>query len=150
MSITSMKYPPNTIFLGGGHRTQVNDLAASETITPGMLIERFNAAGVIRFKKHATAGQMCHTIATDQSMMNLGVDSAYAANDLVEASVLGPGATFWGLIASGANIAAGDMLASAGNGKLQAVGGGTPTFKAIENKNNSAGPGDARIRVEVQ
>lgn len=144
-----IKYPPNTIWLGGP-RTEIGDIAASEAITPGMLVERFNAAGVVRYRKHATADVDCvRAVATEQSMMNLGVDDAYAANDLMEVSEGAGGSYFWMLIASGANIAAGAKLGSAGNGKLKAVGAGIPLFAATENKDNSAGPGDARIRVEV-
>lgn len=147
MAIT--KYPPNTIYLGGP-RTEIGDLAASEAITPGMLVERFNAAGVIRYRKHATADVACvRAVATEQSMLNLGVDDPYAANDLMEVSEGGGGSYFWMLIGSGANIAAGAKLGSAGNGLLKAVGAGVPLFAATENVDNSAGPANARIRVEV-
>jgi len=146
MSIT--RFPPNSVWLGGD-RTVVNDIAASEAITPGMLVERFNAAGVIRFRKSTETDKAGFQIATEQSMLNLGVDDDYAANDLVESSLGHNGSTWWCLIGSGANLAAGDKLGNAGNGKLKAVGGGIAIATAIENKDNSAGPGDARIRVEV-
>lgn len=146
------KYPPNTIYLGGaaaGERVQVGDLAASEVITPGMLIERFNNAGAVKFRKHSGAGLAGAIYATEQSMLNKTVDDNYAAGDLVEATVCSAGTTIWAFIASGANIAAGDKLGSAGNGKLQPVGAGVAIAVAMENKNNAAGPGDARIRIEV-
>ena len=50
MSIT--RNDPGTVYLGGP-RMVVNDLAASEAITPGMLVEKFNNAGVWRVKKHS-------------------------------------------------------------------------------------------------
>jgi hypothetical protein len=147
--MTISKYPPRTIWLGGP-RTEIGDIAASEAITPGHLVERFNASGVIRYRKHATAGgDTVRAVATEQSMLNLGVDNAYAAGDLMEVSELGPGGYVWMIIASGQNIAAGQKLESAGNGTLRALASGTPLFAATENKDNSAGPGDARIRVEV-
>lgn len=147
MSIT--RSAPNTVFLGG-ERVQINDLAASAAITPGHLVERFNNAGVIRFRKHASAGgDTARLVATEQLLFNKGVDDAYAANDLVEVSAGQGGSTFWMLIASGQNIAAGDALESAGNGTLRVFGSGVKLFSAIENKDNSAGPSDARIRVEV-
>jgi hypothetical protein len=147
MSIT--RFPPNTIYLGGGQRVQIGDLAASEAITPGMLVERFNNAGVIRWRKSTRTDKRNTLVATDHPMANKGVDDAYAAGDLVEVSEGNTGDTFWMLIASGANIAAGAQLTDAGNGKIKAVGSGIPCFEALENVNNSAGPGDARIRVEV-
>jgi hypothetical protein len=146
MSIT--KNPPNTIVLSGPV-VEVGDLAASEAITPGMLIAQFNNGGIVRFHKHATAGGAGNTVAMEQSMLNKTIDDAYAANDLVQAAIGAPGAAFYMIIASGANIAAGDLLESAGNGKLRALSSGVAIYKALENKDNSAGPGDARIRAEV-
>ena len=131
MSIT--RYNPNTIFLGGD-RTQIGDVAVSETVTPGHLVERFNSAGVTRWRKHATAGgNTAAAVATDQSMLNKGVDDVYAAGDLAEVSVGHAGSKFWMLIASGQNVAAGDLLGSAGGGTLK-TGATVARFVADENK----------------
>lgn len=138
---------PNTIFLGG-ERTQIGDRAASEAITPGHLVELFNNAGVIRFRKHATAAVATERlVATEQLMLNKGVDDAYAANDLMEVSAGRGGSTFWMFIASGQNIAAGDKLESAGNGTLRILAAGVALFSALENKPNVTV--QTRIRVEV-
>lgn len=139
--------PPNTVYLGGP-RTEVNDLVASEAITPGMLVERVSSSG-LKWQKHATAAGVCHAFATEASMQNADIDTNYAAADLVEVSIGVPGSTFYALIASGANIAVADKLESAGTGKLRAYTSGVAPFVALEAVNNSAGPGDARIRVEV-
>lgn len=147
MAIT--RYSPNTIWLGG-ERVDVNDVVASEAITPGHLIERFNSSGTPKFRKHATAGgKTAPIIALDQSMMNKGVDDAYAADDLVDAAVGMNGSTFWALIASGQNIAAGEQLESAGDGTLRILASGEPLFTCLEGVNNSAGPSTARIKVET-
>lgn len=144
MAIT--RYDPRTIWLGG-RRVEVNDLAASEAITPGHLVDRFNNNGVIRWRKHATAAAACApAVATEQSMLNKGVDDAYAANDLVEVSILEPGATAWMLIASGQTITAGQKLESAGNGTLRAFAAGVVLFSALENKTATA---TTRLRVEA-
>lgn len=145
MSITH--YPPNVIYLGGGTRTQVGDFAASEAITPGMLVERHTSGGVNRWRKHSTAAGPCRAVATDHSMANKGVDDAYAIGSLVEVSELGPGATFWGIVPSGAAIAFGDKLESAGTGKLRAWTASVTPYVALEAVTATA---DARIRVEVQ
>lgn len=145
MSVT--QNAPNTIFLGG-ERTQINDKSASEAITPGHLVELFNNAGVIRFRKHATAGgNTGRLVATEMAMMNKGVDDAYAAGDLVEVSAGRGGSTFWMRIASGQNIVAGQKLESAGNGTLRAIAAGTALFSALENKANVTV--ETMIRVEV-
>lgn len=138
MSIT--KRPPYTIWLGGD-AVQVGDIAASESITPGHLIERFNDSGTPKFRKHATAGGPASpTFALNQSMLNLGVDDPYAADDLVEALIGQPGTTVWGLIASGQNIVAGQKMESAGNGTLRALASGTPIALAIEAADATVGP----------
>ena len=138
---------PNTVFLGG-ERVQVNDLACSEVLTPGHLLERSNNGGIIRMKKHATAaGGGPALVCTEHSMANKGVDDTYAINDLVEASVLAPGATAWMFIASGQNIAAGNKLESAGDGTLRIFGSGVVLFTASENKPNVVV--QTRIRVEA-
>src|SRR4051812_48551393 len=143
--MTIPRFDPNTVFLGG-ERIQIGDLAASETIRPGMLVERFNNAGVIRFRKHSTAAGPCDLVATDHMMVNRGVDDDYLVNDLMEVSAAQSGSTWWMLIASGANIGAGDKLESAGNGLLRAVTGATPFGIAMENKPTVTV--QTRIRVE--
>jgi hypothetical protein len=143
MSIT--RFNPNTIFLGG-ERTQIGDIAASESITPGMGVELFNSAGVIRFRK-ATAALAGALVATNQSMLNKGVDDVYAAGDLMEVSAAQNGSTWWMLLASGQNIAAGNRLEHAGDGTLRILAAGVPVFKALENKPTVTTL--TRIRVEA-
>lgn len=147
MSIT--RNAPNTVYLGGPC-TVINDVAANEVITPGMLVERYTSSGKLRLRKHATAAGAGAMFACDASMLNKGIDDTYAINDLVEAVIGAPGTSFYALIASGANIGYGDKLESAGNGKLRAYTSGAQAFRALEAVNNSAGPSDARIRVEFE
>lgn len=138
---------PGTIWLGGP-RTEIGDLAASETITPGQLVDRFNSSGVIRWRKHATAGGACaKAVATEQSMLNRSVDATYLVGDLMEVSIGAGGSTFWMYIASGQNIAAGNKLESAGDGTLRILASGTALFSALENKANVTTL--TRIRVEA-
>lgn len=145
MSIT--RNNPNTVYLAGT-REQIGDLAASEVIIPGHLVERWNNAGVIRWRKHTTAGgPTVKAVATEQAMVNKGVDDVYNANDLMEVSILKEGGTAWMLIASGQNIAAGQKLESAGDGTLRAFAAGTALFSALENKPTVTVL--TRIRVEA-
>lgn len=141
------RYSPNTIWLGGP-RTVVNHIPASEAIMPGMLIEVTNSGGLPAYRKAATADSEGSTYATEQAHFNLTVDDAYAANDIVEASVGVPGSYFWALIGSGQSVVNGATLGNAGTGYLKAA-----TTKVIaraaETKDNTAGPGAARIRIEV-
>ena len=151
MSIT--KRNPNKIHLGDSHTNNgvlVNDLAASEAITPGHLVERFNDSGTIKLRKHSTAGGLAqHLVALDQNMLNRGYDTDYAIGDLVEALVCPAGESVWMLIPSGQNIAGGDRLESVGDGTLRILASGVALFEALENMDNTAGPSTARIRVEA-
>lgn len=143
MSITRLN--PNTIFLGGD-RTIINDKATAEAITPGMCVELYNNGGIIRYRK-ASAALAGALIATEASMLNKGVDDAYAAGDLIEVSALKKGATAWALIASGQNIAAGNQLEHAGDGTLRILASGVPVFTAQENKPSVTV--QTRLRVEA-
>jgi hypothetical protein len=149
MAIT--KRNPNRIFLGGEPKTPtvINELAAKEAITPGMLCDMDTTTGVTRWKKAATAKSPTTSVALDLLMLNKGVDDACAIGDLIEVAELVPGQSFLGIIASGANITAGDKLENAGNGKLRAWTDASRAFRAVNTVNNSAGPSDARIIVEV-
>jgi len=145
MSIT--RNNPNTVFLGGT-RVQIGDLAASETIRPGHLVDRFNNAGVIRWRKHATASiAVAPNVATEHAMANKGVDDDYLVGQLMEVSTLQPGAAAWMFIASGQNIVAGNKLESAGDGTLKIFSAGVVLFSALENKPNVTTL--TRIRVEA-
>ncbi len=148
MSIT--RYNPNTIFLGGspGGRTDVSDLAASEAITPGMLIERFAVGAVNRWRKSTLTGLANVCYALDHPMANKGVDDAYAAGDLVEALIAKPGDVVWALIASGATIAFGAPLSDAGGGLVKAADGVTiaHALEAIPTPGTST---TTRLRIEV-
>jgi len=143
MAIT--RTDPNTIFLGGT-RTQVGDLAVSEVLTPGMGVERFNNAGVVRWRKAAADSGGPAAVITNQSMMNKGVNDVYNIGDLAEVSILNPGATAWMLIASGQNIVAGDKLGHAGDGTLK-KNATINLYTALENKPTVQT--QTRIRVEA-
>ena len=144
--MTITRRDPNTIWLGGP-RTEIGDFTAKAAITPGHLVERVNTSGVWQWQKHATAGgNTARAVATEQNMLNLGVDVNYAALDLVEVSEGAGGSSFWMLIASGQNITFGQKLESAGDGTLRAIASGTALFQALESKNAVA---LTRLRVEV-
>jgi hypothetical protein len=143
MAIT--RTDPNTVFLGGD-RTQVGDLAVSEVLTPGMGVERFNNAGVVRWRKATTDAANPPAVITNQSMMNKGVNDVYNPGDLAEVSILHKGATAWMLIASGQSIVVGDKLGNAGDGTLKKAAT-VNLYTALENKPTVQA--QTRIRVEA-
>ncbi len=147
MAITRQN--PRTILLGG-RAERVNDVVGSGAITPGYLVERFNSSGTPKFRAHSTAGgNATKTVALDASMLNKGIDDAYADGSLIETGILSPGATAYMLIASGESLVHGDFLESKGDGTLRKFGSGVPLFQSLEVVNNTAGPTTARLRVEA-
>ncbi len=153
-----VKFPPNTIHLGGDV-TIVNEVAAGVAIVPGMLIERYNSSGtsLMRPCTTVTAIGVAAMFALNQSMLNKGVGlpapgvaaDNYAVGDLVEAAIGHKGSTFWALVATAAPaIVAGDKLESAGDGTLRKWTTGTPVALALEGLTNVSGA-NARLRAEV-
>lgn len=150
MAIT--KYPPNLIRLSGGGPID-NEHAAGAAITPGMLIEGYGSAGSFLYRPHSSAtttAPLC--VALEQVEMNLTVNDPYAINDLVKAWYMPIGATFWGIVQSGENIAVGDPVQSAGNGKLKeatsaTAAAGVAKFQALEGI--GAVVADTRCRMQV-
>jgi hypothetical protein len=144
-----VKYPPNTIHLAGNVDI-INDVAAGASILPGMLIERYNSSGVPLFRPHGTAAVATSpTFALNQSMLNKGVDDAYASGDLVEAAMGKPGTTFWARLASGQSVVNGQKLESAGTGYLRALAVGTnvPLVEALETVDATAAAKMIRVQV---
>jgi len=146
MSISTLN--PNTIWLGGP-KTEINEFAAIESITPGMVLEYHNDSGTLKLGVHDSADDPCEPIiALNFPELNKGIGDAYAAGDLVKAAHLGPGATFLGIIPSGQNISPGARLQSNGDGKLKALASGVARFIALESSGGAV-TADTRIRVEV-
>lgn len=150
MAIT--KRDPNTIFLGGPE-TIVDEFPASEAITPGHLIELYDDSGTMKWRKHATdSEQVSIAVALEQGHFNKGVDDAYAADDQVVAAYLRAGSTFWGLIASGQDISAGELMQSAGDGTLKTAAATTAAANTAKFQSLEA-PGAVteltRLRVQV-
>ena len=138
---------PNQIFLGGPQPALLNDIACSQALTPGMLVELATSAGVTRWKKHATAAGPCRAIVKDMPMLNKGLSDVTAVGDLVEVLELLPGDLVQVLIASGANITKGDKLESAGNGYARAWTNSTTPF--VAKSTSGAVTADTYIQAEV-
>jgi hypothetical protein len=144
MSVT--RNDPGTIFLSGP-RTVDSTYAAAVAITPGMLVEKFNTAGVWRLKPHTLTSKEGTQYALEQSMLNKAVSDVYAIGDLVETVIGAPGTEIWALIASGQNIVFGNALESAGDGTLKVYSSGIKIATALETKANVTVA--TRLRIEV-
>lgn len=117
---------------------------ADEAITPGHLVD-----GVTTIGKHATANGPGRAYALEREEMGKEITVAYASGDTVKVGAFSPGMRVYAFLPSGANIAADAWLGNNGDGTLKAWASGPYLARALEAVNNSAGPGEARIRVEV-
>ncbi len=145
------KNPPNTIHLGG-EITKLNENIAGVAITPGMQIEFYNDSGKMKWRPVASATNVAAPIfALEKIIHNKTVDDTYAIGELVYAAMFHKGATVWGIVGSGENIAASDYLQPAGNGKLKEAtavteDAGVARLQAIE----AVGIVSADTRLKVQ
>jgi len=135
---------PRVIWLKSRDSRQVNeDGAASEAITPGMLVQ-----GVSTISKQSNAGTDCaRTFALEREEMGKGIDDAYAVGDQVKVGTFAPGDRVYALIASGQNITAGQYLEAAADGTLRAIASGTRIARSLDT--TGAVTVLTRLRAEV-
>jgi hypothetical protein len=121
---------------------------ATEAITPGHFIELTSTGWR---KNTANAANIAPIVALEREEFGKEIGDAYATNDYVKAAALAPGMRVYAFIPSGQNIAKGAYLTGDAAGRLSSSGvaAGIRTAQALEAVNNSAGPGDARIRVQI-
>src|SRR5215471_21414703 len=143
---------PHTIVLSEDVTYPPEEQAAA-AITPGMLIEYGGVAGKVR--PHSTAtGAAQRAFAIESLVPDFGntiaaVDKVYASGDSVRWAIGDLGTEIWAwMIASGAAVAVGDGLVSAGNGYLQS-GTTNVIARAAEVLNNAASATATRIRIRV-
>lgn len=118
------------------------DGAASEAITPGMLVD-----GVSTIAKHASAAANTpRTFALERDEMGDDIDVDYAIGDTVKVGAFHQGQHVLALIASGQSITENQRLESAGNGTLRALAGGVALARSLETISATA---NTRIRVEI-
>lgn len=114
----------NTIQLKGDFRLE--EETASETITPGHLVEIHTSTGR-KVRKHATEGGYAERTfavedplqgqtATSQLARNIDID--YAADEKVQVHVVQTGSLVQAWLKAGEDVAIGDKLISAGDGTL--------------------------------
>ena len=107
-----------TIALKGGFIRKEGQ--ASAAITPGHLVE---FGGSHDLQVHSTAaGPARKAFALENDLIGDGVDTAYAAHQVVQYGVFERGAEVSAILATSQTIAKGDKLVSNGNGQLKEYG----------------------------
>jgi hypothetical protein len=93
------------------------EYVAAGTITPGMVVE-YTSAGKVQ--AHSSAGQnVIPMIATEDELQGNDIDDDYSADDQVFCWIPQRGAQALLIVNNGEDISKGDLLESAGNGKVQ-------------------------------
>lgn len=123
------------------------DRAATEVITPGQLLMR--ASTTTCSKNTASSADVALEFALERDEFGKDIDDTYAVGDYVKAAVCRPGNKVYAFIASGQNISANAYLEAGSAGNFVVYSAGKRLARALEAVNNAAGPGDARIRLEI-
>lgn len=106
-----------TIKLAGNFRHEEYLTAAG--ITPGHLVQMYNAAGTAKVRVHPTAGGRCEAMfACEDALRGETIDDAYVSGDLVPVAIAEKGAVVQAYLKDGENVVIGDELVSAGDGTL--------------------------------
>lgn len=106
----------NTIYLKGSYFKEQSRTAGEPGIYPGMLLE---VASDGELQKHSGAGAIAERIvAFEDALQGKTVNDVYTIHNPVDTGIIAPGAETHVLVAAGQNIAIGDKLMSAGNGKF--------------------------------
>lgn len=150
MAIT--KRDPNTIHLAGP-MTEIEEFVASAAITPGMMVELHDDSGTLKWRPNASATEIqAKFVALEIISLNSAtIDTQYAAGDLVRVGAMGVGSKFWGIIPSGQNISAAELLKSNADGKLQTAGTTTAAANlGIMQSLDAPGSVTADTRLRVQ
>lgn len=115
--------------------------SASEAIKPGYLVKGVYPDSAVVAKQTATTGFFTVALALEREELGRGIDdtyqgrvagaAAYASGDKVKVGFFKTGDEATVYIASGQNIAAGDLLQSAGDGTF-AEGSTRPIAQALE------------------
>lgn len=126
-----------------GHPVYNEDGAATEAITPGMLVK-----GVSEIAKQTVNDAIVPvTVALEREEMGKSIDDDYAIGDTVKIGAFGKGQRFLGILASGEDIAEGELLQSAGGGLLTtAASAAVAIGRSLEEIETTA---ITRVRVEV-
>jgi hypothetical protein len=130
-----------------GDPTYNEERAATEAITPGHLLK--HASATTCSKQTGNAANVPRAFAVERDENGKGIEDAYASGDTVKEAVCYPGCRVYALIPSGQNISVDSYLEADNAGRLVIYSAGAKLARALEAVNNTAGPSDARIRVEV-
>jgi len=122
------------------------DNKAGEIFKPGHLL---NFSGSDLVKNTGNAANVARAFALERDEFGNDIDSAYAVGDVVKVGVFHGGQRVLAFTPSGQNLAKGARLEADNGGRLVVFSSGAVLGRVLEAANNSAGPSDMRILVEI-
>lgn len=119
---------PKTIDLKGTGISKEGTVATGQTITPGQLLTRASTGIIV----HATAaGNAAKLFAKENELLGKTITDTYTAGMNIQMMFFPPGSEVYALLAaSGAAVAIGDFVESAGNGNLRKLSASAATSEA--------------------
>ena len=126
-------------------------LASGKTILPGQVLE-FASATTVQPQSTKHKIPQPKMVAIEFAIDGRDINSQYAiAGETVVYNIFQPGEEFYGWLAAGQNVSAGDLLDVDNAGNLIAAGAYTSGefCRALQTVNNSTGGAAVRIEVEV-
>jgi len=100
----------------------IDEALCAATVTPGMLVEQYNASSTLKVRAHATGGGNASAIfALEDRMQGHEVTDDYSSGDLVTFQTFRAGDEVAALIYANETVAIGTKLESQGDGTLKAL-----------------------------
>lgn len=96
----------------------IEEYVAAGTITPGFILE-LTSSGTVQAHSRADDNVSPTMVALEDELQGRGIDDDYSADDQVPVWIPYRGDVVYALLEDGENIAFGDELTSAGNGKVK-------------------------------
>jgi len=122
------------------------DNKAGEAIKPGHLLM---ISGGNLIKNTGNAANVARAFALERDEFGNDIDTAYATNDVVKVGVFHGGQRVLAFTPSGQNLAKGARVEADNAGRLVAFSSGAVLGRVLEAADNSAGPADMRILLEI-
>ena len=138
-----------------------DEALASGVITPGMLVKLTNAADDTVVAHNAAGENAEKLFAVEDDLQGKEIGDDYANGTLVQYNDWNAGDQVLGIVNDGANVAKGDFVESAGNGKLRTHSGDSAgavefpeaivgvAMEAVDMSDSSAADPTGRIRIRI-
>lgn len=133
----------------------IEECVAAGTVTPGMLLvfDGATSDGIEKVKAHTTDGGSGITaFALEDELQGKEIDDDYSTNDKVQVWIAGRGDIVNAILDASEDVAVGDAVTSAGNGKVREVSTANDEVigYAVTAVDTSTTVNDTRIQIRIK